>query len=82
MDKNKSEIQALVYLLGDDQVEIANTARKKLLELGPEIVTLIEEEIEEHSLKVRLRARQVINWLQTESRTWELPAYIPRFKNR
>lgn len=78
----ESEVRALLYLLGDEQAEIANAARKKLLDLGPDVVTLIEEEIEAHSLKVRLRARQVINWLQTESKTWELPAYIPRFKNK
>ncbi len=82
MGKEKDKVQALLSLLGDPNPKIAATARRQLLELDPSISEKIEHQLSQLNFKQRIRARQVVAWLETKPRTWELPAFVPQFSYR
>jgi len=77
-----SELQALLSLLGDKNPKVAATARRKLLGFGPLVIDDIKSQLPGLELRARIRVQQVIAWLETKPRSWELPAFIPRFSYR
>jgi len=63
--RDRKQIEALVYLLGDEDKFIYQEVRRELLSLGCNVLPIIEEEIKKHSTKIKVRAKQIINCLQT-----------------
>ncbi|MFB6355920.1 MAG: transglutaminase family protein [bacterium] len=69
MQKDKQLVEALVTLLSDDDESVAQTAQNKLIELGADVIPDLEEHLDDQPLKVKIRAREVMN--QLESKTLE-----------
>ncbi|MGM0381803.1 MAG: hypothetical protein ACQEP7_07420 [bacterium] len=74
--RDKSQIKALVYLLGDEDEAIYQSVRQELLAQGRDALPVIEKEIEKHSIKIKVRGRQLINYLKTRKKPRTRPPYV------
>lgn len=73
-------IDALIRLLGDDHPEILETARLKLIEMGPLVIPFLEEAAQRHEEpKVRVEAKGVLERLRLSavSQEWKGLSNVP-----
>lgn len=73
MESNKQLIESLITLLGDEDRDVVDTARSKLLEIGAGAVPVIRENISDQPIHIRLRLRQIVNWIKTDPLNRHLP---------
>lgn len=73
MEKRQRLIEALITLLGDDDGTVVKEAREKLLSMGRQVIPHLREGLSEYPLPIRIRLRQVIQWLDTDPRKKYLP---------
>ncbi len=74
--RDRKQIEALVYLLGDEDKSIFRRARRELLSIGRDVLPVLEEEIEKHSIRIKVRGRQLINYLRTRKKPRTRPPYV------
>lgn len=74
MESNDKLVESLVTLLGDEDSDVVKTARSKLLEMGTSIIPTLRKNLDERPIHLRLRIRQVINWLKTDPLNRHLPS--------
>lgn len=74
--RDRKQIEALVFLLGDDDKDIFRKVRQELLSLGRDVLPILEEEIQKHSIKIKIRGRQLINYLRTNKKPRSRPPYV------
>lgn len=80
MPNPENNIQALIRLLAEDNPEIIEVARVKLVELGPEAIPLLEQAAKEHAdSKVRVEAQGVLERIRLAQvgTEWEKTAALP-----
>lgn len=65
MSDNNELVEALLTLLDDDDESIARTAQNKLRDLGTDVIPELEDHIDDQPLNVKIRAREVMNNLQS-----------------
>ncbi len=74
--RDRKQIEALIYLLGDEDAAIFQRARRELLSRGRDVLPVREEEIEKHSIRIKVRGRQLINYLRTRKEPRSRPPYV------
>jgi hypothetical protein len=73
VESNHELVKSLVTLMGDEDGEVVASARKKLLRMGSSVIPALREHIADRPIHVKLRVKQVINWLKTDPLNRHLP---------
>lgn len=72
----EEEINALLVLISDEDVDVAQAARERLLELGESFVPILKKRLDKLPFSARLRVRQIINIIEVTSQRKSVSPYI------
>lgn len=73
MENEEELIRSLITLLGDEDGDVVKTARNELLKIGARSIPFLREQLPDQPIHIRLRLRQVINWMKTDPLNRSLP---------